>query len=152
MVKEEYETVVNIEETLNAKVFGQKEAVNAVSEAIKLAKSGLGDENKPIGSFLFVGPSGVGKTELAKQIANELSLKLIRFDMSEYTEQHSVAKLIGSPAGYVGYEDGGLLTKELLKNPHCVLLLDEVEKAHPDIFKTFLQMFDYGMLTDNQGT
>ncbi len=151
MVKEEYETVVNIEETLNAKVFGQKEAVNAVSEAIKLAKSGLGDENKPIGSFLFVGPSGVGKTELAKQIANELSLKLIRFDMSEYTEQHSVAKLIGSPAGYVGYEDGGLLTKELLKNPHCVLLLDEVEKAHPDIFKTFLQMFDYGMLTDNKG-
>lgn len=151
MAKEEYETVLNIEETLNSKVFGQKEAINAVSDAIKMAKSGLGDEDKPIGSFLFVGPSGVGKTELAKQIANELSLKLIRFDMSEYAEQHSVAKLIGSPAGYVGYEDGGLLTKELLKNPHSVLLLDEIEKAHPDIFKTFLQMFDYGMLTDNKG-
>ncbi len=151
MAKEEYKTVLNIEETLNSKVFGQKTAINAVSDAIKMAKSGLGDENKPIGSFLFVGPSGVGKTELAKQIANELSLKLVRFDMSEYAEQHSVAKLIGSPAGYVGYEDGGLLTKELLKNPHCVLLLDEIEKAHPDIFKTFLQMFDYGMLTDNKG-
>lgn len=151
MAKEEYETVLNIEETLNSKVFGQEKAIKAVSDAIKMAKSGLGDEDKPIGSFLFVGPSGVGKTELAKQIANELSLKLIRFDMSEYTEQHSVAKLIGSPAGYVGYEDGGLLTKELLKNPHCVLLLDEIEKAHPDIFKTFLQMFDYGMLTDNKG-
>ena len=129
----------------------QEEAVKQVAEIIKLSKSGLGDESKPIGAFLFVGPSGVGKTELSTQLANTLGIKLLRYDMSEYAESHAVAKLIGSPAGYVGYDDGGVLTNALLQNPHCVLLLDEIEKAHPDIFKTFLQMFDYGMITDNKG-
>lgn len=143
--------VANLDEELNEKVFGQEEAVKEVSEIIKLSKSGLGDESKPIGAFLFVGPSGVGKTELSNQLANTLGIKLLRFDMSEYAEQHSVAKLIGSPAGYVGYDEGGILTNALLQNPHCVLLLDEIEKAHPEIFKTFLQMFDYGMITDNKG-
>lgn len=144
-------TVLNIEDTLNSKVFGQEKAVHKVSEAIQLNKSGLGDENKPIGSFLFVGPSGVGKTELARQIADSLSMKLLRFDMSEYSEPHSVSKLIGTASGYVGYEEGGLLTNAILKDPNCVILLDEIEKAHPEIFKTFLQMMDYGMLTDNKG-
>ena len=123
----------------------REEAVKQVAEIIKLSKYGLGDESKPIGAFLFVGPSGVGKTELSTQLANTLGIKLLRYDMSEYAESHAVAKLIGSPAGYVGYDDGGVLTNALLQNPHCVLLLDEIEKAHPDIFKTFLQMFDYGM-------
>jgi len=143
--------VSDLEETLNNKVFGQKEAVSKVTECIQLAKSGLGDENKSIGTFLFVGPSGVGKTELAKTIAETMDMTLLRFDMSEYAESHTVSKLIGSPAGYVGHEDGGLLTNALIKTPHCVLLLDEIEKAHSSIFKTFLQMFDYGMLTDNKG-
>lgn len=149
--KEEMKSIAVLEDTLNSKVFGQKQAVKMVSDAIKLSKSGLADENKPVGAFLFVGPSGVGKTELAKQLAETLSLKLLRFDMSEYAEQHSVAKLIGSPAGYVGYDDGGLLTDAIMKTPHSVLLLDEIEKAHPEIFKTFLQMFDYGMITDSKG-
>lgn len=143
--------VANLDAELNEKVFGQEEAVKQVAEIIKLSKSGLGDESKPIGAFLFVGPSGVGKTELSTQLANTLGIKLLRYDMSEYAESHAVAKLIGSPAGYVGYDDGGVLTNALLQNPHCVLLLDEIEKAHPDIFKTFLQMFDYGMITDNKG-
>lgn len=149
--KDELNTVSDLEKILNTKVFGQGEAIEAVAESIKLSKSGLADENKPIGAFLFVGPSGVGKTELAKQLADSMSMKLIRFDMSEYADSLTVSKLIGSSAGYVGYEEGGLLTNALLKDPHCVLLLDEIEKAHPDIFKTFLQMFDYGMLTDNKG-
>ena len=151
MAKEEFKIVANMEESLSKRIFGQDQAIKVVSDAIKMQKSGLGDDTKPIGSFLFVGPSGVGKTELAKQLAEELSLKLIRFDMSEYTEAHSVAKLIGSPAGYVGYDDGGLLSSALMKNPHSVLLLDEIEKAHPEVYKMFLQMFDYGMITDNKG-
>lgn len=151
MKKEDLKELSNMESLLNTKVFGQEEAVKHVAEAIKLSKSGLGDDNKPIGTFLFVGPSGVGKTELARQLAESMSIKLLRFDMSEYSEKHAVSKLIGSPAGYVGYDDGGVLTKALLKTPHCVLLLDEIEKAHPDIFKTFLQMFDYGMITDSKG-
>lgn len=151
MNKDELETVSDLERTLNSKIFGQQEAVRVVSEAIKLSKSGLGDEDKPIGAMLFVGPSGVGKTELAKQLAEVMSLKLIRFDMSEYSDAHSATKLIGGPPSFVGYDDGGQLTNALIKNPSCVLLLDEIEKAHPDIFKTFLQMFDYGMITDNKG-
>lgn len=147
----DYSEVAKIEDTLNAKVFGQKEAVKAVSEAIKLSKSGLGDDTKPIASFLFVGPSGVGKTELAKQIADSMAMKLVRFDMSEYGNELGLSKLIGSSSGYVGYDDGGLLTNAVLKSPNCVLLLDEIEKAHPEIFKIFLQVFDYGMLTDNKG-
>ena len=122
-----------------------------MTEIIKLSKSGLGDEEKPIGSFLFVGPSGVGKTELAKQLSEILSLKLLRYDMSEYTESHSVSKLLGTSAGYVGYDDGGRLAKDILQNPHAVLLLDEIEKAHPTIYKVFLQMLDYGMFTDSKG-
>lgn len=136
---------------LRAKVFGQPEAINQVSKAIQIAKSGLGDETKPVGAFLFVGPSGVGKTELAKQLANELGIKLVRFDMSEYHDSYSVSKLFGSDAGLVGYENGGLLTNAVAKTPECVLLLDEVEKAHPDVFKSFLQVLDYGVLTDNHG-
>lgn len=149
--KDELAVVAELETELSTKVFGQEEAVKKVTEYIQMSKSGLGDENKPIGVFLFVGPSGVGKTELAKTIADAMSMKLLRFDMSEYSESHTVSKLIGSPAGYVGYDDGGVLTDALLKAPYSVLLLDEIEKAHPSIFKTFLQMFDYGMITDSKG-
>lgn len=151
MKEDDLDRVAKLEENLNEKVYGQKEAVSQVSEAIKLSRSGLADENKPIGAFLFVGPSGVGKTELAKQLAETMDMKLIRFDMSEYAEPHTVAKLIGSPAGYVGYDDGGHLTNALLKDPHSVVLFDEIEKAHPDIYKTFLQIFDYGMISDSKG-
>ena len=122
-----------------------------MAEAVQLAKAGLTDENKPIASLLFVGPTGVGKTEVARVLADELHLPLVRFDMSEYTEKHTVAKLIGSPAGYVGYDDGGLLTDAIRKTPNCVLLLDEIEKAHPDIFNILLQVMDYAVLTDNKG-
>lgn len=145
------EDLQNLEANLKAKVFGQDKAVEDVVSAIKLSRSGLKDENKPVASLLFVGPTGVGKTEVAKQLSEKLSIKLIRFDMSEYQEKHSVAKLIGSPPGYVGYDEGGILTEEIRRNPHSVLLLDEIEKADPDIFNVLLQVMDYGTLSDNSG-
>ena len=133
------------------KIYGQDKAVDKVVEAVMMAKAGLVDDDKPMASLLFVGPTGVGKTEVAKQLAKELGIELVRFDMSEYTEKHTVAKLIGSPAGYVGYEDGGLLTDAIRKTPNCVLLLDEIEKAHSDIYNILLQVMDYARLTDNKG-
>lgn len=136
---------------ISAKIYGQDEAVRQVVEAVQMSKAGLLDENKPLASLLFVGPTGVGKTEVARVLASELGIALQRFDMSEYTEKHTVAKLIGSPAGYVGYEDGGLLTDAIRKTPNCVLLLDEIEKAHPDVFNILLQVMDYAVLTDNKG-
>lgn len=136
---------------ISAKIYGQDEAVRQVVEAVQMSKAGLMDENKPLASLLFVGPTGVGKTEVAKVLATELGIALQRFDMSEYTEKHTVAKLIGSPAGYIGYEDGGLLTDAIRKTPNCVLLLDEIEKAHPDVFNILLQVMDYAILTDNKG-
>lgn len=143
--------MVDLEERVKAQIFGQDVAVSEVTEAVQMASTGLIDENKPMASLLFVGLTGVGKTELARVLASELGVPLIRFDMSEYAEKHTVAKLIGSPAGYVGYEDGGLLTDAIRKTPHCVLLLDELEKAHQDIYNILLQVMDYAVLTDNKG-
>lgn len=148
---DEIKKLAQLEKKLKLKVFGQNEAIESVVNAIKLSRAGLNDENKPVASLLFVGPTGVGKTEIAKTLANILDVELIRFDMSEYAEKHTVAKLIGAPAGYVGYEEGGLLTSRVKKSPHCVLLLDEIEKAHSDIFNILLQVMDYATLTDNQG-
>ena len=136
---------------LLSKIYGQDEAIRQVVESVQLSKAGLLDDNKPLASLLFVGPTGVGKTEVARVLAKELGITLLRFDMSEYTEKHTVAKLIGSPAGYVGYEDGGLLTDAIRKTPNCVLLLDEIEKAHQDIYNILLQVMDYARLTDNKG-
>ena len=147
----ELEKLRNLESNLKAKVFGQDEAIKELVKVIKRKKAGLTRDDKPIGSFLFVGPTGVGKTEIAKQLANVLGVNFLRFDMSEYQEKHSVAKLIGSPPGYVGYEKGGLLTEAIRKNPHTVLLLDEIEKAHPDIVQILLQVMDNATLTDNDG-
>ena len=141
----------NIEENLKRVIFGQDKAVETLSNAIKLSRVGLRDENKTIGSFLFTGPTGVGKTEISKQLSNILGIDLIRFDMSEYMERHTVSRLIGAPPGYVGFDQGGLLTEAIVKSPHCVLLLDEIEKAHPDIFNILLQVMDAGVLTDNNG-
>lgn len=145
------EKLRNLDEKLKGKVFGQDAAVDQVVKAIKISRSGLGSKNKPIGSFMFAGPTGTGKTELALQLANNLGVPLVRIDMSEYMERHAVAKLIGSPPGYIGSEKGGLLTELISQNPHCVLLLDEIEKAHPDIYNILLQIMDYGTLTDNDG-
>ncbi|MGB0452727.1 MAG: ATP-dependent Clp protease ATP-binding subunit ClpA [Bacteriovoracaceae bacterium] len=149
--KDDKEQLKSLESNLKLLIFGQDKAVEQVSNAILMAKSGLRDEGKPLGSFLFVGPTGVGKTELAKQLSNHLNCHIERFDMSEYMEKHTVAKLIGAPPGYVGYESGGLLTDAINKNPHSVVLLDEIEKAHPDIFNVLLQVMDHGTLTDAQG-
>lgn len=141
----------NIDRNLKLSVFGQNEAIDVLSSAIRLSRSGLGSEDKPVGSFLFAGPTGVGKTEVTKQMAKVLGLELIRFDMSEYMERHAVSRLIGAPPGYVGYEQGGQLTDAVLKHPHSVVLLDEIEKAHPDVFNILLQVMDHGTLTDNNG-
>ena len=149
--KAEEKMLENLSDNIKQLIFGQDEAVNKVVESVLMSKSGLLDPQKPIASLLFVGQTGVGKTEIAKVLAQQLGLELIRFDMSEYTEKHTVAKLIGSPAGYVGYEDGGLLTDAIRKNPNCVLLLDEIEKAHSDIYNIMLQIMDYASLTDNKG-
>ncbi|MDO9205248.1 ATP-dependent Clp protease ATP-binding subunit ClpA [Methylotenera sp.] len=140
-----------LERDLKAVVFGQDKAIETLTSAVKMARSGLGQGNKPIGSFLFSGPTGVGKTEVAKQLAYIMGIELIRFDMSEYMERHAVSRLIGAPPGYVGFEQGGLMTEAITKHPYCVLLLDEIEKAHPDIFNILLQVMDHGTLTDNNG-
>jgi ATP-dependent Clp protease ATP-binding subunit ClpA len=140
-----------LDRDLKSVVFGQDAAIDALSAAIKMARSGLGKPDKPIGSFLFSGPTGVGKTEVAKQLAYILGIELIRFDMSEYMERHAVSRLIGAPPGYVGFDQGGLLTEAVTKKPHAVLLLDEIEKAHPDVFNVLLQVMDHGTLTDNNG-
>lgn len=141
----------NLERDLNMVIYGQSNAINHITTAIKLSRSGLGDANKPIGSFLFSGPTGVGKTELAKQLSSLLNLKLLRFDMSEFMEKHSASQLVGAPPGYVGYDQGGQLTEAVIKNPYCVLLLDEIEKAHHELFNLLLQVMDHGKLTDNSG-
>jgi ATP-dependent Clp protease ATP-binding subunit ClpA len=141
----------SLDRDLNSVVFGQEPAIEALAAAIKMARSGLGKPDKPIGSFLFSGPTGVGKTEVAKQLAYILGIELIRFDMSEYMERHAVSRLIGAPPGYVGFDQGGLLTEAITKKPHAVLLLDEIEKAHPDVFNVLLQVMDHGSLTDNNG-
>jgi ATP-dependent Clp protease ATP-binding subunit ClpA len=140
-----------LERDLKAVVFGQDKAIEVLSSAVKMARSGLGQTNKPIGNFLFSGPTGVGKTEVAKQLAYIMGIELIRFDMSEYMERHAVSRLIGAPPGYVGFEQGGLMTEAVNKHPYCVILLDEIEKAHPDIFNVLLQVMDHGTLTDNNG-
>ncbi|MFP4162110.1 MAG: ATP-dependent Clp protease ATP-binding subunit ClpA [Ectothiorhodospira sp.] len=145
------ETLKNLERNLKMVVFGQDEPIETLSAAIKMSRSGLADTNKPIGSFLFAGPTGVGKTEVTRQLAQILGIELVRFDMSEYMERHTVSRLIGAPPGYVGYDEGGLLTDAILKQPHAVLLLDEVEKAHPDVFNLLLQVMDHGTLTDTNG-
>jgi ATP-dependent Clp protease ATP-binding subunit ClpA len=140
-----------LERDLRNVVFGQDAAIEALGKAIKMSRSGLGNPHKPIGSFLFSGPTGVGKTEVARQLAYTLGIELVRFDMSEYMERHAVSRLIGAPPGYVGFDQGGLLTEQVNKKPHCVLLLDEIEKAHPDIYNILLQVMDHGTLTDNNG-
>ena len=149
--KSDSEVLENLERDLKLTVFGQHEAIERMSSAIKLSRAGLKQEGKPVGCFLFAGPTGVGKTEVSRQLARTLGIELVRFDMSEYMERHTVSRLIGAPPGYVGFDQGGLLTEAITKNPHCVLLLDEVEKAHPDVFNLLLQVMDHGTLTDNNG-
>ncbi|SUA20959.1 ClpB protein [Neisseria gonorrhoeae] len=154
MMEGERDKLLKMEEVLHRRVVGQNEAVRAVSDAIRRSRSGLADPNKPYGSFLFLGPTGVGKTELCKALAGFLfdsEDHLIRIDMSEYMEKHAVARLIGAPPGYVGYEEGGYLTEQVRRKPYSVILLDEVEKAHPDVFNILLQVLDDGRLTDGQG-
>ena len=151
MKEENNDALATLRQRILDKIYGQDKAVDKVVEAVMMAKAGLVDDDKPMASLLFVGPTGVGKTEVVRVLAKELGIELVRFDMSEYTEKHTVAKLIGSPAGYVGYEDGGLLTDAIRKTPNCVLLLDEIEKAHSDIYNILLQVMDYARLTDNKG-
>jgi ATP-dependent Clp protease ATP-binding subunit ClpA len=145
------ETLRNLERDLKSMVFGQDKAIEALSAAIKLSRAGLRDPEKPIGNYLFSGPTGVGKTEVARQLAATLGIELIRFDMSEYMERHSVSRLIGAPPGYVGFDQGGMLTDAIDQHPHAVLLLDEIEKAHQDLFNILLQVMDHGKLTDHNG-
>lgn len=149
--EDDYQKLETLNSRMLAQIYGQDEAIRQVVESVQMSRAGLLDDNKPLASLLFVGPTGVGKTEVARVLARELGIDLLRFDMSEYTEKHTVAKLIGSPAGYVGYEDGGLLTDAIRKTPNCVLLLDEIEKAHQDIYNILLQVMDYARLTDNKG-
>ena len=149
--KDDTEVLQHLEDTLKRAVYGQDEAVAALASAIKLARAGLRDQEKPIGCYLFSGPTGVGKTEAARQLSVSLGLELIRFDMSEYMERHTVSRLIGAPPGYVGFDQGGLLTDAIDQHPHSVLLLDEIEKAHPDLFNILLQIMDHGKLTDHSG-
>lgn len=151
ITQKEKDKLQDLGENLKRVVFGQDHAVDQLASAIKLARSGLSDPNKPTGSFLFAGPTGVGKTELTQQLANHLGVEMLRFDMSEYMERHTVSRLIGAPPGYVGYDQGGLLTEAVNKQPHAVVLLDEIEKAHPDVFNLLLQVMDHGTLTDNNG-
>lgn len=148
---DDMDTLKNLERNLKLVIFGQDPAIDSLATAIKLSRAGLGNEDKPVGSFLFAGPTGVGKTEVTRQLARIMGIELIRFDMSEYMERHTVSRLIGAPPGYVGYDQGGLLTEEINKHPHAVLLLDEIEKAHPEVFNLLLQVMDHGTLTDNNG-
>lgn len=149
--KDDAEVLRDLEKTLKRVVFGQDRAIEALSSAIKLARAGLREPEKPIGNYLFAGPTGVGKTEVAKQLASILGVELLRFDMSEYMEKHAVSRLIGAPPGYVGFDQGGMLTDGVDQHPHCVLLLDEIEKAHPDVYNILLQVMDHGKLTDHNG-
>ena len=149
--KDDAEVLAHLEDTLKRVVYGQDKPIEALSASIKLARAGLREPEKPIGCYLFSGPTGVGKTEVAKQLAASLGVQLIRFDMSEYMERHTVSRLIGAPPGYVGFDQGGLLTDGVDQHPHCVLLLDEIEKAHPDLFNVLLQIMDHGKLTDHNG-
>ena len=141
----------NLERNLKLVIFGQDRAISALAGSIRMSRSGLGDDERPVGAFLFSGPTGVGKTEVTRQLAMTMGVELVRFDMSEYMERHTVSRLIGAPPGYVGFDQGGLLTEAITKNPHCVLLLDEIEKAHPEVFNLLLQVMDHGILTDNNG-
>ena len=149
--RDDRDALSTLDSDLRTMVYGQDAAIEALSSAIKLSRAGLREQDKPIGSYLFSGPTGVGKTEVAKQLARTLGVELKRFDMSEYMERHSISRLIGAPPGYVGFDQGGLLTDAIDQTPHCVLLLDEIEKAHPDLFNVLLQVMDYGKLTDNNG-
>ncbi|MGH7247893.1 MAG: AAA family ATPase, partial [Pseudomonadota bacterium] len=149
--KDDAEVLQHLEETLKRVVYGQDKAIGALAASIKLARAGLREPEKPIGCYLFSGPTGVGKTEVARQLAAALGIEIIRFDMSEYMERHTVSRLIGAPPGYVGFDQGGLLTDGVDQHPHCVLLLDEIEKAHPDLFNVLLQIMDHGKLTDHNG-
>jgi ATP-dependent Clp protease ATP-binding subunit ClpA len=149
--RDDQEALRSLERDLKTMVFGQDKAIDMLSSSIKLARAGLREPEKPIGNYLFSGPTGVGKTEVARQLSRSLGIELLRFDMSEYMERHSVSRLIGAPPGYVGFDQGGLLTDGVDQNPHCVLLLDEIEKAHPDLFNILLQVMDHGKLTDHNG-
>jgi len=151
VTKDDAIVLKDLEASLKRVVFGQDNAIESLSSAIKLARAGLREPEKPIGSYLFAGPTGVGKTEVAKQLADNLGVELLRFDMSEYMEKHAVSRLIGAPPGYVGFDQGGQLTDGVEHNAHCVLLLDEIEKAHPDVYNVLLQVMDHGKLTDHNG-